>query len=295
MTAHGGKSKMARDVMPQSPSSQAEPRLAGWVRAELRKGMLPGAIRASLRREGLGEEEIALTMGPAVGGIIAPEAVDHEAIFNAAITRAAGTNPKIRRLPTTKAQVYTYEDFLPAQACDAVVILTERRLRESTVVDAFADPKIRTSKTCDLGHLGEPLIFKIDEMMAEALGIHWSYSDPCQSQRYMPGEEYKAHHDYFYPGTRDYQVECQDRGQRTWTFMVYLNEVEAGGGTRFRKLEKTFQPKKGMAVIWNNLNRDGSVNPFTLHHGMKVRSGVKYVITKWFRERGFGPMAFPPA
>jgi prolyl 4-hydroxylase len=32
------------------------------------------------------------------------------------------------------------------------------------------------------------------------------------------------------------------------------------------------------------------VNRNTIHHGMKVRSGTKYIITKWFRERGFGPM-----
>ena len=30
---------------------------------------------------------------------------------------------------------------------------------------------------------------------------------------------------------------------------------------------------------------DGSPNPASLHHGMKVRAGTKYVITKWFRER----------
>ena len=33
---------------------------------------------------------------------------------------------------------------------------------------------------------------------------------------------------------------------------------------------------------------DGSVNPSTIHQGMKVRAGVKYVITKWFRERPWG-------
>jgi prolyl 4-hydroxylase len=74
--------------------------------------------------------------------------------------------------------------------------------------------------------------------------------------------------------------------------MIYLNDVEEGGGTRFRRLEKTIMPEKGKAVVWNNLNSDGSVNPYTIHHGMKVRAGVKYVITKWFRERGWGDM-FP--
>jgi len=31
---------------------------------------------------------------------------------------------------------------------------------------------------------------------------------------------------------------------------------------------------------------DGTPNPATLHQGMKVRRGTKYVLTKWFRERG---------
>jgi prolyl 4-hydroxylase len=48
---------------------------------------------------------------------------------------------------------------------------------------------------------------------------------------------------------------------------------------------KTFQPETGKLLCWNNARPDGSVNPNTLHHGMKVRQGVKYVITKWYRER----------
>ena len=45
-----------------------------------------------------------------------------------------------------------------------------------------------------------------------------------------------------------------------------------------------------MALIWNNLNKDGSVNPNTIHQGHAVRLGQKLIITKWFRSRGQGPM-----
>jgi prolyl 4-hydroxylase len=41
-------------------------------------------------------------------------------------------------------------------------------------------------------------------------------------------------------------------------------------------------------VCWNNHRPDGTLNAATLHHGMKVRKGVKYVITKWYRERPWG-------
>ena len=70
--------------------------------------------------------------------------------------------------------------------------------------------------------------------------------------------------------------------------MIYLNDVEAGGGTRFGVPKKIVQPETGKLLAWNNRRPDGRPNPNTLHHGMKVRKGVKYVITKWYRERPWG-------
>jgi prolyl 4-hydroxylase len=70
--------------------------------------------------------------------------------------------------------------------------------------------------------------------------------------------------------------------------MIYLNAAEAGGATRFKAIGKTFQPETGKLLAWNNRRPDGSGNPNTLHHGMKVRKGLKYVITKWYREREWG-------
>lgn len=61
--------------------------------------------------------------------------------------------------------------------------------------------------------------------------------------------------------------------------MVYPNAPEAGGATRFKAFDKTIQPEPGK-LAWNNRRDDGTPNPATIHHGMKVRAGVKYVITK---------------
>jgi len=67
--------------------------------------------------------------------------------------------------------------------------------------------------------------------------------------------------------------------------MIYLNRPEDGGATRFKTIGKTVQPETGKLLAWNNLLPDGRPNPATLHQGMKVRRGTKYVLTKWFRER----------
>jgi len=50
-------------------------------------------------------------------------------------------------------------------------------------------------------------------------------------------------------------------------------------------IDKMVQPEAGKLLAWNNRRADGSANPATLHHGMKVRQGVKYVITKWYCEK----------
>ena len=70
--------------------------------------------------------------------------------------------------------------------------------------------------------------------------------------------------------------------------MCYLNNVDAGGATRFKAIDKIVQPERGKLLFWNNRNPDGHGNDATLHHAMKVRKGVKYVITKWYRERAWG-------
>jgi prolyl 4-hydroxylase len=116
------------------------------------------------------------------------------------------------------------------------------------------------------------------------------YSEGIQAQRYDVGQQFKPHWDYFEPGTKEYLRFAGTRGNRTWTFMVYLNEGMEGGGTRFTELGHTFQPKTGLAVLWNNLKSDGTPNTFTKHSGEPVLSGHKIIITKWFRAIGEGPV-----
>jgi prolyl 4-hydroxylase len=104
-----------------------------------------------------------------------------------------------------------------------------------------------------------------------------------QGQRYALGQYYKQHCDYFKPLTKEYKTYCEWMGQRTWTFMIYLNDVEEGGETYFKHLKLKIKPEQGTAVIWNNLYRNGLPNPKTLHEALPPVSGKKYIITKWFR------------
>jgi prolyl 4-hydroxylase len=154
------------------------------------------------------------------------------------------------------------------------------------------DKGFRTSQTSHLSHLRSPVALGIDEKICKTLGIRADYSEGIQAQRYDVGQQFKPHWDYFEPGTREYLRFAGTRGNRTWSFMVYLNEGMEGGGTRFTELGHTFTPTLGQALFWHNLNRDGSPNKFTMHSGEPVTKGHKIIITKWFRAVGDGPVFF---
>ncbi len=189
----------------------------------------------------------------------------------------------IQRVPHPKVELFQLKDFVSVDLASQLITLIDRDRRPSTIADANGDDYFRTSETCDLDP-NDPAVKALETQFVALNGIDPILGEPCQGQRYDVGQEFKAHTDYFTPGGTDYEKFCSVSGQRTWTFMIYLNPVDAGGATRFKVIGKSFQPEVGKLLCWNNARPDGSVNPATLHHGMKVRKGVKYVITKWYRE-----------
>lgn len=193
----------------------------------------------------------------------------------------------VQKLPSPKLDLFVLRGFLPVEICDVIIRQIDAVRRPSTISDPNGDEAFRTSETGDLD-ARDPLVREIERQFTALSGLAPEYGEPLQGQRYAVGQEFKGHTDYFEPHGVDYQRYCSVAGNRTWTMMVYLNEPEAGGATRFKAVDKIIQPETGKLVAWNNRRPDGSLNPATLHHGMKVRAGTKYVITKWYRERVWG-------
>jgi prolyl 4-hydroxylase len=221
-----------------------------------------------------------------------PEDIDYEAICNVHLTRL-GQDSGVKRFPSQDVQLYTIDKFMSEAECDAIAGIIDQTLRPSTVTEeSYANKYFRTSSTSDLGLLKNKTVEALDEKIARTLGIQVAYSEAIQGQRYAVGQEFKSHTDFFTPGTQEYCTHASNSGNRTWTFLVYLNDVPQGGGTSFIELNHVFQPQKGTAVAWNNLCADGRPNYATLHAGLPVIEGHKTIITKWFRERGIGPMFY---
>ncbi|PVX30877.1 prolyl hydroxylase family protein [Sphingomonas pokkalii] len=196
-------------------------------------------------------------------------------------------HPGIQRVPSPKVSLFVLRNFLEPERCHSLMERIDHDRRPSTLANANGDYAFRTSETCDLPS-DDPDIADLKRRIVALTGLHPDHGEPMQGQRYAIGQEFKAHTDYFEPNSVDFERYCAIAGQRTWTVMLYLNDVEAGGATRFKAIDKLIQPEAGKLLAWNNLRPDGSVNPSTIHHAMKVRAGTKYVITQWFRERPWG-------
>ena len=195
--------------------------------------------------------------------------------------------PGVQKVPSPKLDLFILRRFLDEATCAALIARIDAVRRPSTIADPNGDSAFRTSETGDL-FAGDPVVQAVEARLAAFSGLDPLHGEPLQGQRYAVGQEFKGHTDYFEPKGADYARYCSVAGNRTWTVMVYLNAPEAGGATRFRAVDKIVQPETGKLVAWNNRRPDRSPNPATLHQGMKVRAGVKYVITKWYREMPWG-------
>jgi prolyl 4-hydroxylase len=201
------------------------------------------------------------------------------------------SQPGVQRTPSAKLTLFQQRGFITPDLCTHLIARIDATRRPSTVSDYNGDSAFRTSETCDLD-TADTAVAELERRIIEFIGLDPAHGEPIQGQRYAVGQEFKGHTDYFEPQGVDFHKFCSIAGNRTWTVMLYLNAPQAGGATRFKAIDKTVQPEPGKLLCWNNLRPDGSPNPSTIHQGMKVGVGVKYVITKWFRER---PWAFGEA
>lgn len=178
-------------------------------------------------------------------------------------------------------ELYCLDDFLNATECEHLVTSIKLKLKPSGLLSFEADDSYRTSRTCELTALNDKIVQDIDSRICKIIGIHPSYSEAIQGQYYEVGQQFKEHTDYF--EQNEIQTQGGVMGQRTYTCMIYLNDVDEGGETHFTRVGAKLKPHTGMAVIWNSLNPDGSTNVNTMHQALPVIKGYKAVITKWFR------------
>ena len=194
--------------------------------------------------------------------------------------------PGIFKLPAANLDIFVLRDFLGDDECAGLIARIDANRKPSDILGEVPDREFRTSETCDLDP-HDPFVQAIEDKLTALIGIDPVQGETIQGQRYAVGQQFKQHHDFFYPDQPYWEEQNRNGGQRTWTVMIFLNQPEAGGQTFFEKAGVRITPRRGNLLAWNNLDDLGEPNDASLHQGMPVEAGVKYIVTKWYRERAW--------
>jgi prolyl 4-hydroxylase len=197
------------------------------------------------------------------------------------------SRPDVFQVPSKMLDIFVVRNFLTQQECSGLIKLIDADRQPSGLLAADPDPTFRTSESCNLNPY-DRLVQQVEVKITLLMGIDQRHGETIQGQRYAVGQQFKPHHDFFHPGEPYWEDQNKIGGQRTWTAMIFLNAPEAGGATFFPNAGVKITPRPGNLLTWNNLDDFGKPNDYSLHQGMPVEGGVKYIITKWYRERPWG-------
>lgn len=185
-------------------------------------------------------------------------------------------------------RILLLQNLLDGAECDALVALARDRLQRSPVVNPDTGDENLIDARTSMGamfQVGEhALIQRIEARIAAVTGLPADHGEGLQILNYKPGGEYQPHFDFFNPQRPGEARQLRVGGQRVATMVIYLNSPPAGGATAFPRLGLEVAPVKGNAVFFSYKLPDGTLDERTLHAGLPVESGEKWIATKWLRE-----------
>lgn len=172
-------------------------------------------------------------------------------VFHAGGDLGAWTHARASHLVNEAPHISLAPGFLDAQLCDWTI---ERALplQEPTLVydpvtghPVRDDDRSNSAGTFKLTDLNFPVIL-IRHRIANTLGAPVDHFERSAVFRYRIGQMFVEHADYVSPS---FTAEIRERGQRPWTFLVYLNSAFGGGETHFSVIDKKFRGETGDAFF----------------------------------------------
>jgi len=180
----------------------------------------------------------------------------------------------------------TVDGLLSALQANYLTLATRPNLQPALVRDPNGGPPVqlpfRTNRATTIAsNHGNLAVRIIERTLIQPTGMGLMHAEDLGLLHYGVGQEYKPHRDYLHDINL---IGPNTPGQRVRTIFCYLNEVELGGETEFLHWNQRVSPKLGRAVIFDNV-KDGKVDPDSVHAGLPVLAGEKWLATLWLRER----------
>jgi prolyl 4-hydroxylase len=190
--------------------------------------------------------------------------------------------PLVRRLPGVIHEL----------VLDWLINMAAPLVQRSEIVDARtgekrADP-MRNSAHVTLGTLQhDHVVEALERCISRVSALPMQNGEFLQILRYRLGEEFRPHVDYFNESGAGAYRSLADGGQRAQTVLMYLNDDYEGGATCFPQLRLTINGRRGDMLHFHNLGADGLGHKLSLHAGMPVAAGEKWLLSQWIRSDSY--------
>jgi prolyl 4-hydroxylase len=278
---------------------QVTPELRQWIVAQAQAGHKPESVLAAMRASGW-QEDVAidaiettlsnfLAEHAKAAGLPVPVPVPGPDLSESPLWLDAGDRQVQVLMTMSQPRVVVFGSLLSEAECDELIALARPRLSRSETVQTETGGSevnpVRTSSGMFFSRGENALCTRIEARIAHLLAWPLENGEGLQLLHYLPGAEYKPHHDYFDPAKSGTPSILARGGQRVGTLVMYLNAPDKGGGTTFPDVALEVAPIKGNAVFFS-YDRPHPVTR-TLHGGAPVIAGEKWVATKWLREGRF--------
>ncbi|GEN83208.1 2OG-Fe(II) oxygenase [Sporosarcina luteola] len=170
-------------------------------------------------------------------------------------------------------------NVLSHEECEELIRLSTDKMKRSKIGMTREENELRTSSSMFIEESENEIVARVEKRISTIMNIPIEHGEGLQILQYTPGQQYKAHYDFFSSSSK------MVNNNRISTLVMYLNDVEQGGETFFPKLNLSVTPKKGMAVYFEYFYNDQALNDLTLHGGAPVITGEKWVATQWMRKQ----------
>lgn len=181
--------------------------------------------------------------------------------------------------------VHEIPNFLSPDECNQIIELSKGNLFPSKVYskdDDTLSESTRKSNQCWLDD-GNICVKNLSNKVRQYTRTYNNNQEKLQVVQYNKGGFFNPHYDAC-EGDSEYCSRMNgSHGPRLYTMLIYLNDDFEGGETIFPKINKTVKPEKGKAVLFKNVDDNGVVINQSLHGGVPVKHGEKWIANKWIR------------
>ena len=181
--------------------------------------------------------------------------------------------------------IFTIDNFLSQSYCDYLKNYAKDKLDQSLVGKGDRNP-VRTGTSCFLKKEDDKYVALFIEKISELLPKHLiTIPNSISIIHYQLFQNYAYHLDAFNLDKNGNVISWNKKilNQRRFTAICYLNNVKKGGETRFHNLDINIKPEIGKLLIFKNVeNNSDTPNKKSLHGGLPVIEGDKWLLNSWF-------------